>query len=105
VGDLPTRAGNELLADALILSQVMHPMPLPGIITGSMSAQEAMQHRQTILNSLINGFVQMGVEWVKSASHGAGRCRCITGIHYGSGNCCRFCMGSGCNERLNCNLG
>jgi hypothetical protein len=43
-----------------------------GIITGSMSAQEAMQSlASNALNSLINGFVQMGVEWVKSAITGS----------------------------------
>ncbi|MGL4725616.1 MAG: tape measure protein [Scandinavium sp.] len=43
-----------------------------GIITGSMSAQEAMSSlASNALNSLINGFVQMGVEWVKSAITGA----------------------------------
>lgn len=42
-----------------------------GILTGSMSAQEAMQSlASNALNSLINGFVQMGVEWVKSAIMG-----------------------------------
>jgi len=45
---------------------------LTGIVTGSMSAQEAMQSlASNALNSLINGFVQMGVEWVKSAITGA----------------------------------
>lgn len=43
-----------------------------GILTGSMSAQEAMQSlASNALNSLINGFVQMGVDWVKSAAMGA----------------------------------
>lgn len=43
-----------------------------GILTGSMSAQEAMQSlASNALNSLINGFVQMGVDWVKSAVMGA----------------------------------
>jgi hypothetical protein len=43
-----------------------------GIITDSMSAQEAMQSlASNALNSLINGFVQMGVEWVKSAITGS----------------------------------
>lgn len=45
---------------------------LTGIITGSMTATEALQSiGNTVLNSLINTFVQMGVEWVKSAVMGA----------------------------------
>jgi len=45
---------------------------LTGIITGSMSAEEAMRSiGNTVLNSLINTFVQMGVEWAKSAIMGA----------------------------------
>ncbi|MGX1904037.1 tape measure protein [Enterobacter asburiae] len=45
---------------------------LTGIITGSMSASEALQSiGSTVLNSVINTFVQMGVEWVKSAVMGA----------------------------------
>lgn len=39
-----------------------------GILTGSMSAQDALRSvGSTVVNSLINTFVQMGVEWVKSA--------------------------------------
>lgn len=42
-----------------------------GIVTGSMSTAEAMQSLlSNAINSLINGFVQMGVEWVKSAIMG-----------------------------------
>ncbi len=45
---------------------------LTGVITGSMSAQEAMRSlSSTVLNSLINSFVQMGVEWAKNAIMGA----------------------------------
>lgn len=44
---------------------------LTGIITGSMSASDALRSiGNTVLNSLINTFVQMGVEWVKSAIMG-----------------------------------
>jgi len=44
---------------------------LTGIVTGSMSTAEAMQSLlSNAINSLINGFVQMGVEWVKSAIMG-----------------------------------
>ena len=43
-----------------------------GIITQSMTAEEAMSSlASNALNSLINGFVQMGVEWVKSAIMGS----------------------------------
>ncbi|WP_413498949.1 tape measure protein [Buttiauxella gaviniae] len=43
-----------------------------GIITQSMTAEEAMSSlASNALNSLINGFVQMGVEWVKSAITGS----------------------------------
>ncbi|HAT4392796.1 TPA: tape measure protein [Citrobacter freundii] len=44
---------------------------LTGIVTGSMSASDAMRSiGMTVLNSVINSFVQMGVEWVKSAIMG-----------------------------------
>lgn len=44
---------------------------LTGIITGSMSASDALRSiGSTVLNSVINTFVQMGMEWVKSAIMG-----------------------------------
>lgn len=44
---------------------------LTGIVTGSMSASDAMRSiGMTVLNSLVNSFVQMGIEWVKSAIMG-----------------------------------
>ncbi|MFB4859963.1 tape measure protein [Enterobacter hormaechei subsp. steigerwaltii] len=44
---------------------------LTGIVTGSMSASDAMRSiGMTVLNSVINSFVQMGIEWVKSAIMG-----------------------------------
>lgn len=44
---------------------------LTGIITGSMSASDAMRSIGiTVLNSVVNSFVQMGIEWVKSAIMG-----------------------------------
>lgn len=44
---------------------------LTGIITGSTSASDAMRSiGMTVLNSVVNSFVQMGVEWVKSAIMG-----------------------------------
>jgi hypothetical protein len=64
--------GNELLAASFDSLAGNASNALTGIITGSMSAQEAMQSlASNALNSLINGFVQMGVEWVKSAVMGA----------------------------------
>ncbi|MGG5160468.1 tape measure protein [Citrobacter portucalensis] len=45
---------------------------LTGIITGSMSASDAMRSiGMTVLNSVINTFVQMGIEWVKAAITGS----------------------------------
>ncbi|MCE1514375.1 MULTISPECIES: tape measure protein [unclassified Enterobacter cloacae complex] len=44
---------------------------LTGIVTGSMSASDAMRSiGMTVLNSVVNSFVQMGIEWVKSALMG-----------------------------------
>lgn len=44
---------------------------LTGILTGSMSASDALRSiGSTVLNAVINSFVQMGVEWVKSAIMG-----------------------------------
>ncbi|POP43369.1 hypothetical protein CHU32_09825 [Superficieibacter electus] len=44
---------------------------LTGIITGSMTVSEAMRSLgSTVLNSVINSFVQMGVEWAKSVIMG-----------------------------------
>lgn len=64
--------GNELLAASFDSLAGNASNALTGIITGSMSAQEAMQSlASNAMNSLINGFVQMGVDWVKSAVMGA----------------------------------
>ncbi|WP_411828245.1 tape measure protein [Leclercia adecarboxylata] len=44
---------------------------LTGIITGSMSASDALRSiGSTVLNSVINTFVQMGMEWAKAAISG-----------------------------------
>ena len=44
---------------------------LTGILTGSMTVSEALQSiGSTVLNAVINSFVQMGVEWVKSVIMG-----------------------------------
>ncbi|ENV9112131.1 tape measure protein [Enterobacter hormaechei] len=45
---------------------------LTGIVTGSMSASDAMRSiGMTVLNSVVNSFVQMGIEWVKAAVTGS----------------------------------
>jgi tape measure domain-containing protein len=64
--------GNQMLAASFESLAGNASNALTGIITGSMTAQEAMQSlASNALNSLINGFVQMGVEWVKSAVTGS----------------------------------
>ncbi|HDR2528546.1 TPA: tail protein (tape measure) [Enterobacter ludwigii] len=64
--------GNEMLAASFDSLAGNASNAFTGILTGSMSAQEAMQSlASNALNSLINGFVQMGVEWVKSAITGS----------------------------------
>lgn len=64
--------GNEMLAASFESLAGNASNAFTGILTGSMSAQEAIQSlASNALNSLINGFVQMGVEWVKSAITGS----------------------------------
>ncbi|WP_421665016.1 phage tail tape measure protein [Pantoea agglomerans] len=64
-------AANQLLAASFESLAGNASNALTGVITGSMSAQEAMSSlASNALNSLVNGFVQMGVEWVKSAVTG-----------------------------------
>ena len=44
---------------------------LTGVLTGSMSVSDALQSiGSTVLNAVINSFVQMGVEWLKSVIMG-----------------------------------
>lgn len=65
-------SANELLAASFDSLSGNISNAFTGILTGSMSAQEAMQSlASNALNSLINGFVQMGVEWVKSTITGS----------------------------------
>lgn len=65
-------AGNEALAASFDALAGNASNALTGIITGSMSASDALRSiGNTVLNSLINTFVQMGVEWAKSAIMGA----------------------------------
>ncbi|MDQ2256417.1 tail protein (tape measure) [Enterobacter soli] len=64
-------AGNAALAASFDALAGNASNALTGIITGSMSASDAMRSiGNTVLNSLINSFVQMGIEWVKSAIMG-----------------------------------
>ncbi|MCW4856057.1 tape measure protein [Enterobacter mori] len=64
-------AGNEALAASFDALAGNASNALTGIITGSMSASDALRSiGNTVLNSLINTFVQMGIEWVKSAIMG-----------------------------------
>ncbi|CAI2439816.1 Phage-related minor tail protein [Serratia ficaria] len=63
---------NEALAASLDSLAGNASNAFTGIITGSMSAQDAMQSlASNAISSLINSFVQMGVEWVKSAIVGS----------------------------------
>lgn len=65
-------AGNAALAATFDSLQGNASNALTGIATGSMTAQEAMSSlTSNALNSLINSFVQMGAEWVKSSVMGA----------------------------------
>ncbi|MDM3222491.1 tape measure protein [Citrobacter sp. Cf088] len=64
-------AGTEALAASIDALAGNASNALTGIITGSMTASDAMRSLgSTVLNSLVNTFVQMGVEWVKSAIMG-----------------------------------
>ena len=64
--------GNEAIAASFDALAGNASNALTGMITGSMSAQEAMQSlSSTVLNSLVNAFVQMGVEWARNAIMGA----------------------------------
>ncbi|HBC2536326.1 TPA: tail protein (tape measure) [Enterobacter cloacae] len=65
-------AGTEALAASIDALAGNASNALTGIITGSMTASDAMRSLgSTVLNSLVNTFVQMGVEWVKSAILGS----------------------------------
>ncbi|MGK4325713.1 tail protein (tape measure) [Citrobacter freundii] len=64
-------AGTEALAASIDALAGNASNALTGIITGSMTASDAMRSLgSTVLNSLVNTFVQMGVDWVKSAIMG-----------------------------------
>lgn len=65
-------AGNEAVAASFDSLAGNASNAFTGMVTGSMSAEEAMSSlASNALNSLINTFVQMGIEWVKSSVMGA----------------------------------
>ncbi|EPR7695135.1 tape measure protein [Enterobacter hormaechei] len=58
---------NRLMADAVDSLQGGATNAITGLINGTQSLQESLANiGTTILNSVVGGFVQMGVEWVKS---------------------------------------
>ncbi|ENN8395583.1 hypothetical protein ACAX60_004213 [Serratia marcescens] len=64
--------GNEALAASFDALAGNASNAFTGILTGSMSTSDAMRSLgSTVLNSLVNTFVQMGIEWVKSAVMGS----------------------------------
>lgn len=64
-------AGNEALAASFDAFVGNASNAFTGLITKSMTAEEAARSLgSTVLNSLVNTFVQMGAEWVKSAIMG-----------------------------------
>ncbi|HHS9747107.1 TPA: tape measure protein [Raoultella ornithinolytica] len=64
-------AGYESLGAAVDAFGAQASNALTGIITGSMSASDALQSiGNTILNDVINTFVQMGIQQAKSAAFG-----------------------------------
>ncbi len=66
--------GNEAAAAALDAFAGNASNALTGIITGSMNASEALRSiGNTVLNSLVNTFVQAGIEQAKAAWFGAGQ--------------------------------
>ncbi|MGX5000397.1 phage tail tape measure protein [Enterobacter hormaechei] len=65
-------AGTEALATSIDALAGNASNALTGLITKSMTAEEAAKSLgSTVLNSLVNTFVQMGSEWVKSAIMGS----------------------------------
>ena len=63
--------GAQLFGTALDSAMSAASNSITGLLTGTMSVQDAMRSLgSTVLNSLVNSFVEMGVEWVKSAVMG-----------------------------------
>lgn len=63
--------GAQLFGTALDSAVSTASNSITGLLTGTMSVQDAMRSLgSTVLNSLVNSFVEMGVQWVKSAVMG-----------------------------------
>lgn len=63
--------GAQLFGTALDSAMSTASNSITGLLTGTMSIQDAMRSLgSTVLNSLVNSFVEMGVQWVKSAVMG-----------------------------------
>ena len=63
--------GAQLFGTALDAAMSTASNSITGLLTGTMSVQDAMRSLgSTVLNSLVNSFVEMGVQWVKSAVMG-----------------------------------
>lgn len=63
--------GAQLFGTALDSAMSTASNSITGLLTGTMSVQDAMRSLgSTVLNSLVNSFVEMGVKWVKSAVMG-----------------------------------
>lgn len=63
--------GAQLFGTALDEAMSTASNSITGLLTGTMSVQDAMRSLgSTVLNSLVNSFVEMGVQWVKSAVMG-----------------------------------
>lgn len=63
--------GAQLFGTALDSAMSTASNSITGLLTGTMSVQDAMRSLgSTVLNSLVNSFVELGVQWVKSAVMG-----------------------------------
>lgn len=63
--------GAQLFGTALDSAMSTASNSITGLLTGTMSVEDAMRSLgSTVLNSLVNSFVEMGVQWVKSAVMG-----------------------------------
>lgn len=63
--------GAKMFGTALDSAMSTASNSITGLLTGTMSVQDAMRSLgSTVLNSLVNSFVEMGVQWVKSAVMG-----------------------------------
>ncbi|MFT3388471.1 hypothetical protein ACMWDJ_27985, partial [Klebsiella pneumoniae] len=83
---LQQNAGYEVAAAAFDSFAGNASNALTGIITGSMSVSEAMRSLgSTVLNSVINSFVQMGVEWLKSVIMGQAGMTAASGMAIAQG--------------------